>query len=77
MIVWGGYVSGADTTNTGGRDNPNTDSWIATTTTNAPSARATRAYIWTGSEMIVWGGRSSYPGPVYFNTGGRYNPRHG
>ena len=38
MIVWGGdgeqrYL------NTGGRYNPSTDTWTATTTINAPSAR--------------------------------------
>src|SRR6266702_3971531 len=30
------------------------DSWTATTTTNAPSARANHTAVWTGSEMIVW-----------------------
>ena len=27
--------------------------------------------VWTGSEMIVWGG---YGGSSYLNDGGRYNP---
>ena len=27
--------------------------------------------MWTGSEMIVWGG---YNGSGYLNDGGRYNP---
>jgi len=44
------------TLNTGGRYDPGTDSWTATNTTNAPSARALHTAIWTGSEMIVWGG---------------------
>jgi N-acetylneuraminic acid mutarotase len=48
------------------------DTWTATITTNAPDARAGHTAVWTGSEMIVWGGGAS--GPVYFNTGGRYNP---
>jgi N-acetylneuraminic acid mutarotase len=46
-----------------------TDQWGATTTANAPSARSLPTAVWTGAEMIVWGG---YGGP--FNTGGRYNP---
>src|SRR5947207_466457 len=46
--------------NTGGRYNPTTDSWIATSTTNAPSARHSHTAVWTGTEMIVWGG--GYPG---------------
>jgi len=48
------------------------DTWIATTTTNAPASRAGHTAVWTGSEMIVWGGGAT--GPTYLNTGGRYNP---
>jgi hypothetical protein len=47
------------------------DTWTPTTTTNAPDARSDHTAVWTGSEMIVWGGSA---GPPYFNTGGRYNP---
>src|SRR5437773_8207243 len=47
------------------------DSWRATTTTNAPTARSVHTAVWTGSEMIVWGGGGD---SVYLNTGGRYNP---
>ena len=32
------------------------DTWTATSTTNAPTARAGHTAVWTGSEMIVWGG---------------------
>ena len=32
------------------------DSWTATSTTNAPNARDIHTAVWTGSEMIVWGG---------------------
>ena len=66
MIVWGGDDGAGLALNTGGRYNPSTDTWIATSTTNAPSARGS-ASVWTGSEMIVWGGTSD-------TTGGRYNP---
>ena len=61
MIVWGGYDSG-DYLNTGGRYNPSTDSWTATSTTNAPAARYYHTAVWTGSEMIVWGG---YDGTLF------------
>jgi N-acetylneuraminic acid mutarotase len=46
------------------------DSWTATSITEAPAGRASHTAVWTGSEMIVWGGY----GGSYFNTGGRYNP---
>src|SRR5438132_3206892 len=32
------------------------DAWSATSTVNAPSAREWHTAVWTGSEMIVWGG---------------------
>jgi hypothetical protein len=47
------------------------DAWIATSTTNAPSGRIFHTAVWTGSEMIVWGGVDE---TSFFNTGGRYNP---
>jgi N-acetylneuraminic acid mutarotase len=71
MIVWaGGGVLLGDYLNTGGRYNPITDSWRATSISNAPVARLSHTAVWTGSEMIVWGG---YNGNE-LNTGGRYNP---
>ena len=42
--------------NTGGRYNPSTNSWTPTSTTDAPSGRYSHTAVWTGSEMIVWGG---------------------
>jgi hypothetical protein len=32
------------------------DSWTATTVASAPDIRANHTAVWTGSEMIVWGG---------------------
>ena len=75
MIVWGGVGGPCNPFctpfNTGGRYNPATDTWTATSTTNAPSARYNHTAVWTGGEMIVWGG---YDRSSSFNTGGRYNP---
>ena len=47
MIIWGGAGPSSDF-NTGGRYNPNTDSWIATSITNAPTARNCHKAVWTG-----------------------------
>jgi hypothetical protein len=68
MIGWGGF-GGGNFFNSGRRYNPDTDSWTATTTTNAPTAREVHTAVWTGSEMIVWGGGGD---SGYLNTGGRY-----
>ena len=32
------------------------DNWAATSTINAPTGRYEHTAVWTGSEMIVWGG---------------------
>ena len=53
---------------TGGKYNLSADSWIATSITNAPDARAAHTAVWTGSEMIIWGGED---GNLH-NDGGRY-----
>ena len=74
MIVWGGYNSGGSGTyfNDGGRYDPLANSWTAVPTTGAPAGRDLHTAVWTGSEMIVWGGVGS--GGTFFNDGGRYNP---
>src|SRR6478672_12233498 len=48
------------------------DSWAPTCVTNAPAARIYHSAVWSGTEMIVWGGIGA--GFNYVNTGGRYNP---
>jgi N-acetylneuraminic acid mutarotase len=76
MIIWGGYFydgTGGHVLNTGGRYNPSTDTWTATNTAGAPSARAAHTSVWSGSAMIVWGGYVTFVGDV-LNTGGRYDP---
>ena len=71
MIVWGGVTGLAGSyLNSGGRYNPGTDNWVATSITNAPDPRQLHSAIWGGNEMIVWGGAAAN----FFNTGGRYNP---
>ncbi|MBI5774523.1 MAG: hypothetical protein HZA89_12355 [Verrucomicrobia bacterium] len=47
------------------------DAWLQRSTNSAPSARAEHRAVWTGTEMIVWGG---YNGSVRLNDGARYNP---
>jgi hypothetical protein len=69
MIVWGGH--GGSDLNTGGRYDPSGDEWAATTTTGAPVARYNHTGVWTGTELIVFGGWS---GSWMINSGGRYDP---
>jgi len=48
------------------------DSWTPTSTTGAPTARESHTAVWSGAQMIVWGGYDVSPGDV--NTGGVYDP---
>ena len=72
MIVWGGGGNNI-ALNSGGRYNPIADTWTATSMVNVPIERDYHTGVWTGSEMIVWGG-SGCGGNCIMNTGGRYNP---
>lgn len=72
MFVWGGYDGSIPFLNTGGYYNPSTNSWTSTTQISAPSNRDVPTFVWTGSEVLVWGG-FNYDGTEHFlNTGGRY-----
>jgi hypothetical protein len=77
MIVWGG-ASGTGSLNTGGRYSVGANAWLSSSLKNAggtrvPTARQLHTAIWTGGEMIVWGG-STDGGSGVLNTGGRYSP---
>ncbi|TLD43135.1 MAG: hypothetical protein JETT_0570 [Candidatus Jettenia ecosi] len=77
MVVWGGSTwgwDGSDGPGDGGRYNPTTDSWSSISMTEAPSIRSRHTAVWTGTEMIVWGGSGVSQYHNRLNTGGRYNP---
>ena len=75
MIVWGGVANGGFLSlGDGGRYNPASDGWKAVTATGAPGARSTHTAVWTGSEMIVWGGMGGAFPAIELNDGGRFNP---
>jgi N-acetylneuraminic acid mutarotase len=72
MIVWGGLGlrSGFfEPLASGARYRPTTDSWVPMSeTAPAPAARYAHVAVWTGSEMIVWGGNEQR------FDGARYDP---
>jgi hypothetical protein len=75
MIIWGGGYrvdpsQPAILLNTGGRYDPVTDTWAATSTgANVPLANWKHAAVWSGRELIVWG-----PAGINITSGGRYDP---
>ena len=75
MIVWGGDAGvGSQGIADGGRYNPSTDTWAPISNIGAPSPRWTHGYVWTGTEMIIWGGRVNNILNDFLNDGARYNP---
>ena len=75
MIVWGGTLYESIPTRTGARYNPANDTWVATSVgTGVPEGRSAHTAIWTGTEMIVWGGYGGYAVVYPLNTGSRYVP---
>jgi N-acetylneuraminic acid mutarotase len=73
MIVWGGCTAGWCTavSGDGASYDPATGTWTALPP--APIAgRTDPAYAWTGSELVVWGGRSATA--TALSDGARYNP---
>ena len=75
MIIWGGSEGQFEPDlNTGGKYNPVTDTWTEISSINAPTPRADHEAVWTGSEMIIWGGEYNTQPEV--NPGGKYNPEN-
>jgi N-acetylneuraminic acid mutarotase len=80
MIVWGGhtYIPEYQQFGTGGRYDPVSNSWTPTYSPGAPEGRAYLPAVWTGNEMIVWGGGFWTGGDGLYieavDTGGRYSP---
>ena len=74
-ILWGGTLgrdgNGFDLyAGTGGRYQPDADAWTPVSTISTPTARSRHTAVWSGSEMIVWGG---YGGTGYLADGGRFS----
>ncbi len=81
MLIWGGSTgpSIGGLVGDGARYAPATDSWTAMTLNGAPSVRQLHTGVWSGSEMIVWGGSGSSCtifgcDLIYLRDGGRYRP---
>src|SRR5919108_666632 len=75
MVIWGGHNGGRTLEDRlvlgdGARYRPAVDVWSPMPAEGAPSPRAGHTAVWTGSELLVWGGIDG--GSVIY--GGRYRP---
>jgi N-acetylneuraminic acid mutarotase len=86
MLVWGGTDASvspsdclAEFAQGGGRYDPVQDVWTPMTLVDEPYMRKSFDGVWTGTELVVWGGDTHVPAPpycprVYLDAGGRYDP---
>jgi len=71
LLVWGGDLGGGNAYSAGGAAyNPTTDQWQAIATFQAPTARGSHTAVWTGTEMVIWGGSGT---ASYSTDHARYN----
>ena len=68
MIVFGGEADGSDA---GGRYDPRNDCWSPLPEDGAPPGRKGATAVWTGREMIVWGGEEDTEGIGAQGDGGQ------
>jgi hypothetical protein len=69
MLIWGASIDG-------GRYSAAMDTWMPLSTVGAPSLRGRHTAVWTGTEMLVWGGCCNHSGgdAPHFGDGGKYTP---
>jgi hypothetical protein len=75
LVVWGGHEGDLNLCyNTGAAYDPVGDSWQALPTAGAPSGRHHHSAVWTGTQMIVWGGQFNWNADSNTDTGGVFTP---
>lgn len=81
-ILWGGYNDQTGTLEgnlgyglaNGAIYRPDSDRWRELPSDSAIAPRGNHSAVWTGQEMIVWGGDDRRSGGTPLNSGGRYHP---
>ncbi|MEM7157847.1 MAG: hypothetical protein AAF799_33715 [Myxococcota bacterium] len=78
MIVWGGETRGGGNQplDSGARYVPAEDRWAPISSVGVPDRRNDHTAVWTGTEMIVWGGNQRDEDSELLASGGRYDPAH-
>ena len=79
LIVWGGLTErvgdASASLSTGATYDPDTDRWTLLPAAGAPAARCQHVAVWTGSEMLLWGGADVHAMDlIYRGDGARLVP---
>jgi N-acetylneuraminic acid mutarotase len=73
LLVWGGWCGRLFSPCAGGAAyDPSTGEWEAVETEAAPQPRGFATAVWTGHEMLIWGGVNGDRAAI--NGGGAYDP---
>jgi hypothetical protein len=76
VIIWGGFGgtdARAEFFGDGARYNPKTKTWTLLPAAGAPSPRWGHSLVWTGHDVLVWGGEGGTSGAP-LNDGARFEP---
>ena len=80
VLLWGGDGCGRDQASScddGLVYDTKRDAWSALSSKNPPRGRIKHSTIWTGHQMIIWGGQTRLGGSVEVRAdGGSYDPVH-
>ncbi|RJS27918.1 hypothetical protein DRW03_00345 [Corallococcus sp. H22C18031201] len=82
LLVWGGSGDATQdiALDDGAAWSPTTNAWRALSRTGAPRARWAHTSVWTGTELLIWGGlgctRDATGNPERCADGARYDPAH-
>ncbi len=75
FVVWGGSgANGNFLYNTGGIYDPATDTWTATSMTNAPVGISPHTMVWNGKRVLIWGNPPALADGGYQFSGAIFNP---
>ncbi len=75
LVVWGGSAAGKGDVADGARYHASTGTWSPLATAGAPSPREQATAVWTGTHLLVWGGkRVEGSTTAYLADGARYDP---
>ena len=77
LLIWGGWTGGPYE-NTGGllagAGAGKAGTWTTTSIAGAPAPRGDHVAVWTGKELVVWGGCGGDSCATLFGDGGRFVP---
>jgi len=76
VVIWGGGNENYEVVyNTGAIYDPVANSWSPLSDVDAPEARFGHGAVWTGTQMLIWGGIGRFDeGGVFFGGGGIWTP---